>query len=438
MKMIRRAMALFLLTAMLLTQTVLAAPAVTFTDELTTARHFANLLQQGETTLHANLPAAFDYTLCYRYLSMIYRDGYVFEYIPTPNSTYMQITYNDAAKHGDAEAEAARLARQLLRPEMREEEKYRAIYEYLLSHVEYDMHAALNQQTERGDSFSAYGALLGGQAVCDGITAAFSMICRAAGLPCIYVASPEMNHSWNAVWLDGEVRYIDITYDLTGGTHKPYFLLSAHQLARDHRWDRAMTERLTAALWDERYISAYTLNAMGGLFRGTDKGYELDRKPTRAEAAIMLVRFLGLEQAALKGSTGMHMPFTDVNPNHAPYIAMLYALGLTRGTSETTFSPNVEVQARDYMTFMLRVLEYAEGAGDFRWQTAVEDSLRLGVLTEGEHTRLTTAPFDRGRMAEVSLTVLQAEKQDGEVLVDALIRDGVLSEKKVLEFIEKY
>jgi hypothetical protein len=41
-------MALLLLTAMLLTQTVLAAPAVTFTDELTTARHFANLLQLHE------------------------------------------------------------------------------------------------------------------------------------------------------------------------------------------------------------------------------------------------------------------------------------------------------------------------------------------------------------------------------------------------------
>ena len=63
---------------------------------------------------------------------------------------------------------------------------------------------------------------------------------------------------------------------------------------------------------------------------------------------------------------------------------------------------------------------------------------QMVYLTEGEHTRLTTAPFDRGRMAEVSLTVLQAEKQDGEVLVDALIRDGVLPEKKVLEFIEKY
>ncbi len=438
MKTFRRSTAVFLLMAMLLTQTVWAAPVLTFSDELETAYYFAERLQQGENSIHVSLPDTFDYTLCYRYLSMIYRDAYVFEYIPTPLNTYIQIAYNDASKHADAEAEAARLARQLIHPDMSEEEKYMAIYSYLLEQVEYDMHAALNQQTERGDSFSAYGALIEGLAVCDGISAAFAMICRAAGLPCIYVASLGMNHSWNAVWYEGEVRYIDITYDLTGHTASRYFLLTADQLAGDHTWDAGMIDRVTAVLWDERYISAYTLNAIGGLFRGSDKGYELDRKPTRAEAAIMLVRFLGKEQEALAGSDRMHMPFTDVNPNHAPYIAMLYALGLTRGTSETTFSPDTEVQAHDYMTFMLRVLGYSEAEGEFSWRTAVEDSLRIGVLDEESYTRLTSNVFDRGRMAGVSLKILQAAGKDGEVLIDSLVEREILSAKKVLEFIEKY
>lgn len=30
-----------------------------------------------------------------------------------------------------------------------------------------------------------------------------------------------------------------------------------------------------------------------GLFQGTDTGFELDRAPTRAESAVMLVRLLG-------------------------------------------------------------------------------------------------------------------------------------------------
>ena len=35
-----------------------------------------------------------------------------------------------------------------------------------------------------------------------------------------------------------------------------------------------------------------------GLFQGTDTGFELDRAPTRTEAAVMLVRLLGAEEQA--------------------------------------------------------------------------------------------------------------------------------------------
>ena len=438
MKTLRRTLASILLAAMLLTQTVLAAPTYSFSNELEAAQALVEQLKVGQASMYLNVPASFDYPLCYRYLCMLYRDAYVFEYIPAPVHGYIQVTYNDASRHADAEAEAARLAKTLVHADMSEWEKYKAIYTYLLDHVEYDMHAALNQGTEHGSpAFSAYGALVDGLAVCDGISAAFAMICRAAGLPCIYVASPEMNHSWNAVWYQGEVHHVDITYDLTGHTRDRYFMLDERQIARDHSWDQTVLQKLTDSIWDERYVSAYILNTIGGLFRGTDQGYELDRKPTRAEAAIMLVRFLGMEADALANSDRMHMPFTDVNPAHAPYIAMLYAKGLTRGTTDTTFSPNAEVQPRDYMTFMLRALGYSEQDGSFKWETAVEDSLRLGVLDADGYAALTTHTFDRGRMAQVSLAVLQAEVQTGETLMVELAKQEILSLKKLLEFFEK-
>ena len=43
---------------------------------------------------------------------------------------------------------------------------------------------------------------------------------------------------------------------------------------------------------------AEMLNKLG-LFLGTDKGFELDRSMTRAEAAAMLCRFLGGEAEAI-------------------------------------------------------------------------------------------------------------------------------------------
>ncbi|MGM9638606.1 MAG: transglutaminase domain-containing protein [Butyricicoccaceae bacterium] len=435
LKKLRRSAALLLALLVLLPQAAFAAP-LSFTDELETARAFADRLADGQTDMQISVPSRFDFTLCYRYLCMLYRDAYVFEYIPTPANAYIKVVYNDAEKHAAAEAEADRLAAELLREEMTDQEKYRAIHEYLLDHCVYDMHAALNQSVETGDAFSAYGALCGGQAVCDGISAAFAMICRSAGLPCLYVASTEMNHSWNIVLLQGEVRYIDTTFDLTGGTRDRYFLLTEQALAADHQWDRELVRSVTDTVWDMRFISAYILNRVGGLFRGSDKGWELDRCPTRAEAAIMLVRFLGMEQEALEAYGQLHMPFTDVNPNHAPYIAALYAMGLTRGTSPTTFSPNTDVTARDYMTFMLRALGYNEAEGDFAWESALQDALDLGVLDRAAFAELQGGTFDRGMMAYASLQTLLADDAGGTPLYQRLADSQVIDAKKLKEFLK--
>ena len=45
-----------------------------------------------------------------------------------------------------------------------------------------------------------------------------------------------------------------------------------------------------------------------GLFQGTEQGYELDRAPTRAEAATMLVRLLGKEADAQSWSIPLRLP----------------------------------------------------------------------------------------------------------------------------------
>ena len=47
-----------------------------------------------------------------------------------------------------------------------------------------------------------------------------------------------------------------------------------------------------------------------GLFKGTDKGFALEKSMTRAEASVMLTRLLGAEKTALAGN--WKHPFTDV------------------------------------------------------------------------------------------------------------------------------
>jgi hypothetical protein len=47
-----------------------------------------------------------------------------------------------------------------------------------------------------------------------------------------------------------------------------------------------------------------------GLFKGSDKGFELERAPSRVEAMVMLVRLLGKEEEAKENN--YEHPFTDV------------------------------------------------------------------------------------------------------------------------------
>ena len=91
-----------------------------------------------------------------------------------------------------------------------------------------------------------------------------------------------------------------------------------------------------------------------GLFRGTENGFELEKPMTRAEAAAMLTRFLGAEQAALAGD--WTHPFTDVPAWADKYVGWLYESGLTQGTAASTYGAEERVTCWQYNTFLARAL----------------------------------------------------------------------------------
>lgn len=97
-----------------------------------------------------------------------------------------------------------------------------------------------------------------------------------------------------------------------------------------------------------------------GLFRGSEQGYELDRAPTRGEAAAMLVRLLGAEDEAQ--AMAYTAPFTDLADWQKPYVQYLYEGRLTNGASATAFEPEGECTAQMYAAFLLRALGYTEAA----------------------------------------------------------------------------
>lgn len=76
--------------------------------------------------------------------------------------------------------------------------------------------------TFQPDSFTAYGDLVKGKAVCSGMALAFQMLCDKAGLPCKSVISTKLNHEWNMIDLGGCWYHIDMQDSHTPQSDQEY------------------------------------------------------------------------------------------------------------------------------------------------------------------------------------------------------------------------
>ena len=176
-----------------------------------------------------------------------------------------------------------------------------------------------------------------------------------------------------------------------------------------------------------------------GLFQGTGNGYQLDRAPTRAEAATMLVRLLGAEAEAEE--LAYSAPFTDLDDWQKPYVQYLYDNGLTTGATATTFEPEDTCSAQMYTTFLLRALGYSDAAGgDFTYTGAVDFGKSIGLV---DYANCNETNFLRDHVAAMSLTALNtAVKDDADTkLLEKLVEDGAVAASAaddMLAFFDNY
>lgn len=61
--------------------------------------------------------------------------------------------------------------------------------------------------------YTAYGALVNGEAVCQGYALAYQDIMNAIGVPCITIGSERIDHAWNMVKLGDSYYHVDVTWD---------------------------------------------------------------------------------------------------------------------------------------------------------------------------------------------------------------------------------
>ena len=138
---------------------------------------------------------------------------------------------------------------------MSDYEKEWAIYSWLIREVSYDWrhNDPILVSTTPRSSFTPYGPLIKGTAVCLGFASAFQLFMDMLEVECITVLGAAFDssgdHAWNMVKLNGEWYCVDSTWDLGRSTPERcgYFNVTSDRMAKtDHQWDYENTPMATA------------------------------------------------------------------------------------------------------------------------------------------------------------------------------------------------
>ena len=167
-----------------------------------------------------------------------------------------------------------------------------------------------------------------------------------------------------------------------------------------------------------------------GLFQGTNKGFELEGTLTREQAVTLIVRLLGAEAEA-KEKNPEH-PFTDVWAWASPYVGYGYQNNLVKGMGGATFGYGQLVTEAQFLTMLLRVLQYEDGT-DFTWSKSAELAGELGLPVVGSER-----DYTRGNAVDVIWELLKLTFKSGkQTLAEMLIEKGVFTEKAYRDLLDE-
>lgn len=112
----------------------------------------------------------------------------------------------------DVKVAAKKIVAAIITNNMNQEQKVRAIHDYIIKTVRYEIN-------DNYDIYTAKGALINKVAVCQGYALGFKALCDEAGIKCemVYGTGTSMgqsiSHAWNVVCVDGQWYQIDTTWD---------------------------------------------------------------------------------------------------------------------------------------------------------------------------------------------------------------------------------
>ncbi|MBE5923263.1 MAG: hypothetical protein E7271_02190 [Lachnospiraceae bacterium] len=197
-------------------------------------------------------------------LNSIYGSGAAYRQIGTVGDSYKKVeiqikrnmnyyvlkAYMDNEPIPEGETKAKALYEKMtsildtyIKPGMTDYEKELALHDYIVSHCHYSEQDVSDVES---DIYTAYGALVNEDAVCNGYAEALQMMFTCVGVESCFVVGTagDVDHAWNLVKLSGEWYHMDATWDdpLPDQGDKvmhPYFNVSDEVMASNHTWLRS-------------------------------------------------------------------------------------------------------------------------------------------------------------------------------------------------------
>ena len=141
----------------------------------------------------------------------------------------------------------------IILPGMSDYEKVAAIYDYVCSNISYDYTSPDTYEYK----YTTYAALIDHSSVCQGYASSLYRLINEAGISCHIISSQyELNHSWNAVCIDGLYYYMDATRD-AGNTSYQHFLLGINDFDYHTASDTQYQDPYYASLYPLAYNSYF-------------------------------------------------------------------------------------------------------------------------------------------------------------------------------------
>lgn len=146
----------------------------------------------------------------------------------------------------------------VIKPEMKDYEKEKALHDYVINNCKFDSRYESDDMPRV--SYSAYGALINGLAVCQGYAVAMDKLLTAVGIKSTVISGQAMNsknnsyinHAWNIIELGGQSYHLDLTWDdpiMDNGSDKlrySYFNITDEQIKKNHKWDENKYPKCTS------------------------------------------------------------------------------------------------------------------------------------------------------------------------------------------------